>query len=395
MRAKGRVTIGPVVALVALGGFSVAIPIGCGGGTGGGGMSGMSGMSGGAGGAPAGGSGGSHVGGASGTGGSSTGGTSGNGGSHVGGASGGGSHAGGMSGGGGSSTGGTSGNGGSHVGGSGGSSVGGVGGTSTGGGSGGSRGGAGGTPSGGTTGGSGGSHAGGAGGASAGGAGGASAGGAGGPSAGGVGGTSAGGSGGAGGAGVGGAGGISTVATPNLIVNGNAEAAVGSTDGAPVNTPAWTSTGEATAIEYGASGYPPSTVPGPADRGANFLAGGQNDSSSSLSQTIDVSSYASAIDAGRVTYVLSGYLGGWEDQQDAAVLQVIFQAAGTTSLGSASIGPVTASDRADLTEFLLRSATGAVPAGTRSIAVDLTLTRVVGVNNDGYADDLSLVLGGV
>lgn len=204
------------------------------------------------------------------------------------------------------------------------------------------------------------------------------------------------GGGGAGGsAGTGGAGGGSTVQTPNLIVNGDGEAALGSTDGSPVSTPGWTSTGEATAIRYDSSGYPASTDQGPPDRGSNFLAGGENDDSSALSQVIDVSTYATAIDAGQVTYALSGYLGGWQDQGDAATVQVTFEGAGALFLGTASIGPVTPGDREDVTGLLLRSTSGPVPAGTRSVAVDLTMIRQAGVNNDGYADDLALVLSGV
>ena len=39
------------------------------------------------------------------------------------------------------------------------------------------------------------------------------------------------------------------------------------------------------------------------------------------------------------------------------------------------------------------SLNGNVPAGTRSIRVQLSMQRSVGGFNDGYADNLSLVLG--
>ena len=97
--------------------------------------------------------------------------------------------------------------------------------------------------------------------------------------------------------------------TANLIVNGDAEAAVGSADGAPVAAPGWTTTGEATPLRYGASGYPTSTDPGPSDRGNNFFAGGRSDSLSTMAQTIDISPYAAAVDGGRVSTTLSGYFG--------------------------------------------------------------------------------------
>jgi hypothetical protein len=196
--------------------------------------------------------------------------------------------------------------------------------------------------------------------------------------------------------GLGGGTGGAPAQTSNLIVNGNAEAAVGSADGSPVATPGWTSAGEASAIKYGSSGYPASTDPGPADRGNNFLGGGQNDALSTLSQTIDVSSYATAIDTGNVQVILSGYFGGWQDQGDNAVMTATFHSASATALGApVPVGGVSAADRGSVTGFLLRSTSQAVPAGTRSIAVIVTMTRLQGITNDGYADDLSLVLSGI
>ena len=68
---------------------------------------------------------------------------------------------------------------------------------------------------------------------------------------------------GAGGGALGGAGGTpSMLPSGNVIVNGDAEAAVGSVDALPVTTPGWTVTGEATAMQYGQAGYPASTDPG-------------------------------------------------------------------------------------------------------------------------------------
>jgi hypothetical protein len=181
----------------------------------------------------------------------------------------------------------------------------------------------------------------------------------------------------------------------NLIVNGDAEAAVGSTNGAPVATPGWTSTGEATALAYGSGGYPALTDPGPADRGMNLFIGGQDDATSSLTQTIDVSADVAAIDASAVTYTLSGWLGGFEDQEDYATLTVTFQDMSGDSLGTGTIGPVTAEDRSDLTGLLERDTTGPVPPSTRSVLVVLAMVREAGANNDGYADDLSLTLSGL
>ena len=196
---------------------------------------------------------------------------------------------------------------------------------------------------------------------------------------------------GAGGGALGGAGGTPSLPAGNLIVNGDAEAAVGSTDGTPVTTPNWTVTGEATAMQYGESDYPAATDPGPTNRGYNLFIGGYKDDVSTLTQTIDVSASAAALDTGVVTVTLSGYLGGYSSQNDNAVLSATFQNAGGQALGAAvTIGPVMAADRSDTTELLLRSQQATVPVGTRKILVVLTLTKTDGYANDGYADNLSL-----
>jgi hypothetical protein len=180
--------------------------------------------------------------------------------------------------------------------------------------------------------------------------------------------------------------------TGNLIVNGDAEAGVGSTDGTTISAPGWMSTGEATAIVYGSpNGYPAATDPGPPDRGINFFSGGQNDETSSLSQAVDVGKYGASIDGGGIEYKLDGWLGGYIDQNDNATLIVTFQDAKGASLGTASVGPVTAADRNSLTGLLLRSTTGMVPKGTRTVQVLVSMVRTDGTYNDAYADDLSLV----
>jgi hypothetical protein len=182
--------------------------------------------------------------------------------------------------------------------------------------------------------------------------------------------------------------------TPNLIVNGDAEAAGGSMDGSPVKVPSWTSAGEATATKWGASeGFPSATDPGPADRGKNFFCGGYQDPVSTLTQKVGLEKYAPSIDGGAVMFTLDGYLGGNADQDDNAVLAVSFRDSTDVELGKSSIGPVSASDRTSVTGLLHRSATGSVPVGARSAVVTLSMTRAAGTANDGYADNLSLILG--
>lgn len=93
-------------------------------------------------------------------------------------------------------------------------------------------------------------------------------------------------------------------------------------------------------------------------------------------------------------YDLSAWLGGFSSQDDNAVLTLAFLDTDSAQLGTASLGPVTEPDRGGNTGLLFRDLMGLVPVGTRSIDVTLTLTREEGSYDDGYADNLSLVLSG-
>jgi len=180
----------------------------------------------------------------------------------------------------------------------------------------------------------------------------------------------------------------------NLVVNGNAEAGPGTPDTASTARPlpGWTPTGNFTAVRYGASGGVGATDPGPPDRGKNFFAGGPDNAASSAVQTIDVSTGAAAIDAGGVKFTLSAYVGGFSGQRDHAVITATFKDADGGKLAAASIGPVTPEQRKGHTGLLARSASGTVPAKSRSIDVAIVSTRFEGAYNDGYCDDVALVL---
>ena len=138
-------------------------------------------------------------------------------------------------------------------------------------------------------------------------------------------------------------------------------------------------------------GYPDLFSPGPHDRKTSFFYGG-SDGVSGAQQVIDTSEGSAEIDQGNAVYILSGFLGGFANQEDAAVLKAVFKDGDGLDLGTAQIGPVTAADRGNGTGLLFRTASGVVPQGTRSIVVGLTQTRSAGAENDGYADSLSLVL---
>ena len=182
----------------------------------------------------------------------------------------------------------------------------------------------------------------------------------------------------------------------NLIVNGNAEADPGSTDGGEIGAvTGFGRSGQFTVVQYDASGgFPTSSDPGPASRGKNFFGGGPSAALSTGTQTLHLTDIALSIDGGQAGYDLSAWLGGYSTQDDNAILSIAFLDIDNAQLGSASVGPVTEPDRSGLTGLLYRDVLGLVPARTRSIDVTLTLTREQGSYDDGYADNLARVLTG-
>lgn len=185
----------------------------------------------------------------------------------------------------------------------------------------------------------------------------------------------------------------------NLIVNAGAEAGLGgdgSSDFAG-NLPGWDVTGEMMGIAYALgcpAGYPCTapTDPGPAASGLNHFAGG-NVAQSTASQTLNLSFASASLAGNGVSFALSGWLGGYSSQSDDMSLALTWFNPLGTVLGTTTLGPVTAADRGNATGLLFREVTGLVPTGALTARLTLTATRIGGgSSNDGYADNLSLVL---
>ena len=184
-----------------------------------------------------------------------------------------------------------------------------------------------------------------------------------------------------------------TVPAGNLVKNPGAEDGAGAPDSTQHPAlPSWTTTSFLTAVKYGTSGFPTVAMSAPISGGVNLFAGGPNNAKSTATQTIDITGAATEIDGGKLQAQLSALIGGFESQEDNAVVEAFFLNASAGQLGTIKIGPVTAADRANKTALLPRSATGTVPAGTRSIRVVITATRTSGSYNDGYLDNISLEL---
>ncbi|MDR7268126.1 uncharacterized protein (TIGR03382 family) [Pelomonas saccharophila] len=172
-------------------------------------------------------------------------------------------------------------------------------------------------------------------------------------------------------------------ATPgsNLIVNGNAEAGVSGWTG-------FEGYSLFQSVDYGSNWVLP-TQPGPLDRGSKMFTG--LTAQAAGFQTLDLGALAGQ----SLHYELSGYLGGWAAQGDNALLYVSFLDAQDNEIGHAAIGPVTPAERGNQTGLFLRTASGQLPANTSALMFSLSMERLGGGDNDGYADNLSFVVSSV
>ncbi|MFJ3581188.1 phosphoesterase [Streptomyces sp. NPDC090127] len=184
----------------------------------------------------------------------------------------------------------------------------------------------------------------------------------------------------------------------NLVVNGDAESGPGGSADPVAAVTGWTvPEGAPALISYTlGNGYPGPGDPGPASRGSRFFSGGDSPRTA-LVQDIDLPRDGTTgwrhIDAGRVSYTLSGWLGGYATQEDGARLSVEFRNAQGTPVALSVLGPVTATERLSRTALLERTATARVPRTARTARVLLVFTRTGGgTSNDGYADAISLTL---
>lgn len=171
----------------------------------------------------------------------------------------------------------------------------------------------------------------------------------------------------------------------NLIVNGNAEAGpAGAPTKLPTSIPGWTRTGNANVLPYGLPGYLLLSDPAPPDHGFQYFFSGSLGGSSTLTQTIDVSSAASVISGGNVRYTASAYLGSSANTSTVAQVVVAFQNGSGQTFTSATLGPLSYPG----TGMTLQQQIGLVPSGTVSITVTLSFSA----GDQAAADSLSLVL---
>src|ERR1035441_1370149 len=147
----------------------------------------------------------------------------------------------------------------------------------------------------------------------------------------------------------------------NLIVNGDAEmGSAGTPTTLVASIPGWTRVGKANVLPYGLAGYVLLTDPAPQDHLFQyFYSGGVGSGSSTLTQTIDVSSGASVIGGGNVKFTASAYLGSVSNGNTAQVV-VAFQNASGQTFTSATLGPLGNPGSG----MCLQQQIGLVPSGT-------------------------------
>ncbi|MGZ8632655.1 MAG: hypothetical protein ACXWZZ_02215 [Solirubrobacteraceae bacterium] len=180
----------------------------------------------------------------------------------------------------------------------------------------------------------------------------------------------------------------------NLLVNPGAEAGPGAPDSSQqLPLPGWTVESTFTAVQYGTSGFPTIADSTALGGGVNFFAGGPGGALSAATQVVNLSGAAAEIDAGQVTAMLSALLGGYATQTDNATVSATFLNAGGAPGGAIRLPTVNPGDRNSVTALVARSSSAPVPAGTRQISVRIDAIRNEGSYNDGYIDNVSLVLG--
>lgn len=190
----------------------------------------------------------------------------------------------------------------------------------------------------------------------------------------------------------------------NLIVNGGAEWSTAAEDQrSNAGVPGWKDWGSMTTLAYGGvEGGPKAESRGPVSRGRNYFCGGAAQRAE-MEQAIDLRPRRGEIEAGGVEFEFSGWFGGYGEQRDLAYAEVVFADERGVELSRHRIGPVTLEDRIrtwacgapaspdSLTGLIDRTVRDGVPPDARMAVVRIVCEAGEGLN-DGYADELSLVL---
>jgi hypothetical protein len=181
----------------------------------------------------------------------------------------------------------------------------------------------------------------------------------------------------------------------NLVRNGDAESSTGSVESAYVGAPNWTVTGgQFTVWPYAVTGIADPANPGVPGAGANIFGGGHVSTDSGAVQFIALAPIAPSIDTGKVAFAFSAYAGGYADQDDRPMFDLLFLDDSNLNLLEKFIEGPTAAERGGVTKPVFRDAADLVPAGARSATVNAIMAHGAngGSYNNAYVDNVRLVL---
>ncbi len=178
----------------------------------------------------------------------------------------------------------------------------------------------------------------------------------------------------------------------NLVANPGAEIVVGETE-----IPGWqVPEGFATPriFFYEDSEENPSPdAPGPEERGFHLFTGGANGEPSGMQQMVVLDgSWQEAINESRVKLSLGAFLGGRLFEEDYASVSLTFLDANQQPLGRIELPTITPREREGETGLFPSAMSDYLPAGTSQLLVEVIFSGFEGGFNDGYADNLELVL---
>ncbi|HPS55901.1 MAG TPA: hypothetical protein PLP05_09900, partial [Sedimentisphaerales bacterium] len=111
-----------------------------------------------------------------------------------------------------------------------------------------------------------------------------------------------------------------------------------------------------------------------------------------MTQSIDISDRAVEIDKGMLKFEVSGYFGGYLNQNDSAKLYAFFYDQNNELQSTPKIGSGTALTRGNITTMLKESISDIVLPGTRTITFMFQWTLASGEFQNGIADNLSFVI---
>lgn len=95
------------------------------------------------------------------------------------------------------------------------------------------------------------------------------------------------------------------------------------------------------------------------------------------------------IDNHTIGFNISAWIGGYQYQDDNAVISLMFLNSLNEQVGiNITLGPVLDADRGSITSLLFRQRNGLVPIGSRSFRVTVTMTHVLGEYSDGSVDNI-------